>query len=64
MKERTIAGLDAARARGKKGGRPSGLSKETPAKAHSAEIKYEEGKLSVSEICDQLSISRATFINT
>jgi DNA invertase Pin-like site-specific DNA recombinase len=57
----TIAGLDAARARGKKGGRPSGLSKEAQAKAHSAELIYKEGKLSVSEICNQLSICRATF---
>ncbi|KTD70377.1 MULTISPECIES: recombinase family protein [Legionella] len=61
IKERTIAGLDAARARGKKGGRPSGLSKEAQAKAHSAELIYKEGQLSVSEICEQLSISRATF---
>ncbi|CAM4421871.1 MAG: hypothetical protein LEGION0403_FIIPPAGN_02716 [Legionella sp.] len=27
IKERTVAGLEAARARGKKGGRPKGLSK-------------------------------------
>ncbi|MBN9231998.1 MAG: recombinase family protein, partial [Legionella sp.] len=61
IRERTIAGLDAARARGKKGGRPQGLSKKALGIAHSAELLYKEGILSVSEICTQLSISRATF---
>lgn len=61
IKERTIAGLEAARARGKKGGRPSGMSKAAQGKAHSAELLYKEGKLSVSEICEQLNLSRATF---
>ncbi|MGL6028162.1 MAG: recombinase family protein, partial [Legionella sp.] len=61
IKERTIAGLEAARARGKKGGRPSGLSKSAQGKAHSAELLYKEGKLSVTEICAQLGLSKATF---
>ncbi len=61
IKERTIAGLEAARARGKKGGRPSGLSKSAQGKAHSAELLYKEGMLSVSEICSQLDLSKATF---
>lgn len=61
IKERTIAGLEAARARGKKGGRPEGLSKKAMATAHSAELLYKEGRLSVSEICEQLAITRATF---
>lgn len=61
IRERTIAGLDAARARGKKGGRPQGLSKKALGIAHFAELLYKEGVLSVSEICTQLSISRATF---
>ncbi|WP_133139514.1 recombinase family protein [Legionella genomosp. 1] len=61
IKERTIAGLEAARARGKKGGRPKGLSKKALATAHSAELLYKEGRLSVSEICEQLAITRATF---
>lgn len=61
IRERTIAGLEAARARGKKGGRPVGLSKMAQGKAHSAELLYKEGKLSVSVICSQLDLSRATF---
>ncbi|CAM4410120.1 MAG: hypothetical protein LEGION0403_FIIPPAGN_02675 [Legionella sp.] len=61
IKERTIAGLEAARARGKKGGRPKGLSKKALAIAHSAELLYKEGRLSVSEICEQLVITKATF---
>lgn len=61
IRERTLAGLEAARARGNKGGRPIGLSKIAQGKAHSAELLYKEGKLSVSEICSQLGISRATF---
>ncbi|WP_019218437.1 recombinase family protein [Legionella tunisiensis] len=61
IKERTIAGLDAARARGIKGGRPEGLSKKAQGIAHSAELLYKEGRLSVSEICEQLNISRGTL---
>lgn len=61
IRERTLAGLEAARARGKKGGRPSGLSKSAQGKAHSAELLYKEGKLSVIEICTQLGLSKATF---
>lgn len=61
IRERTLAGLEAARARGKKGGRPIGLSKSAQGKAHSAELLYKEGKLSVAEICSQLDLSKATF---
>ncbi|HAU0311385.1 TPA: recombinase family protein [Legionella pneumophila] len=61
IRERTLAGLEAARLRGKKGGRPAGLSKKAQALAHSAELLYKEGKLSVSEICAQLGLGRATF---
>lgn len=61
IKERTIAGLEAARSRGKFGGRPKGLSKKALATAHSAELLYKEGRLSVSEICEQLAITRATL---
>ena len=61
IRERTQAGLKAARARGRKGGRPPGLSKEAQQKAMAAEALYREGKLSVRQICDQLSISRPTL---
>jgi len=61
IRERTQAGLQAARARGRMGGRPSGLSKQTEATAMAAETLYREGKLSVQDICDQLDISRPTL---
>ncbi len=61
IRERTLAGLEAARLRGKKGGRPAGLSKSAQGKAHSSELLYKEGKLSVAEICMQLDLSKATF---
>jgi len=60
IRERTMAGLEAAKARGKKGGRPKGLSKEALAKAEHAKILYENGKKSVQEIAKGLGISRAT----
>lgn len=61
IRERTQAGLDAARARGRKGGRPSGLSKQAQTTAMAAETLYKEGKLSIREICDQLHISKPTL---
>lgn len=57
--ERTKAGLDAAKARGRKGGRPAGLSKTASEKANSVRILFESGK-NVDEIAKILSISRAT----
>ncbi len=60
IKERTIAGLEAARARGKKEG-VLRLSKATLGKAHSTELL---GKLSVSEICEQLITFKQRFIRT
>jgi DNA invertase Pin-like site-specific DNA recombinase len=63
IRERTIAGLSAARARGKTGGRPKGLSKEAQKTAMAAETLYKEGGLSTSEIMTMLSISRRTLYN-
>ena len=60
IRMRTIAGLKAARARGRIGGRPRGLSKQAQNKALAAETLYKEQKLSVSEICAQLGISKPT----
>jgi DNA invertase Pin-like site-specific DNA recombinase len=60
IRERTMAGLEAARARGRKGGRPSGLSKGGLAKATSAKILYQSGEKTVKEIAQGLGISRAT----
>jgi len=63
IRERTKAGLEAARARGRKGGRPEGLSKKAQHTAMLAESYYKEGKLSINEICEVLGISRRTLYN-
>ena len=59
--ERTQAGLRSARARGRVGGRPKGLTSDAELKAIAAEGLYREGKLSVVEIANNLSISKATL---
>lgn len=58
---RTKAGLEAARARGRKGGRPKGLSKKAQDKARLAESLYKEKQRSIKEICSHLSISKPTL---
>jgi DNA invertase Pin-like site-specific DNA recombinase len=63
IRERTNAGLAAARARGRKGGRPKGLSKKAQHTAIIAEKLYQERELTVKEICEQLSISKMTLYN-
>ncbi len=59
--ERTQAGLSAARARGRTGGRPKGLNETAQKKALAAEALYKKGDMSVNEIADNLSISKATL---
>lgn len=59
--ERTQAGLNAARARGRMGGRPKGISETAKKKAMAAEALYIKGDLSVDEIANNLSISKATL---
>lgn len=61
IRERTKAGLEAARARGRKGGRPKGLSKEAQDKAMIAETLYTKGEKTVTEICKHLNIARSTL---
>lgn len=56
-----MAGLQAARARGRVGGRPKGLSEKAKKTAVAAEALYKEGRLSIQEIADNLSISKATL---
>lgn len=63
IQERTKAGLNAARARGRLGGKPKGLSQQAEATACAAETLYKEGKLSVNQIIKQLGIAKATFYN-
>lgn len=60
IQERTKAGLESARARGRKGGRPKGLSKQAQVKAAAATSLYRQHK-PVSVICKTLDISRKTF---
>lgn len=58
ISERTKAGLESARARGRMGGKPKGLSQQAEATACAAETLYKEGKLSVNQISKQLSIAK------
>jgi DNA invertase Pin-like site-specific DNA recombinase len=58
IRERTQAGLSAARARGRKGGRPKKL---TLKKAGAALTLYNDRTTTIDEICHTLNISRATF---
>jgi DNA invertase Pin-like site-specific DNA recombinase len=59
IRERTRAGLAAARARGRRGGRPKKLG--TPTKVALAQALYDDKRHSVAEICTTLGISRATL---
>jgi DNA invertase Pin-like site-specific DNA recombinase len=58
IKERTNAGLEAARTRGKRGGRPKALS---PERIKLAKRLYADTSTSVAEICKMLGISRHTL---
>lgn len=60
IRERTQAGLKAARARGRKGGRPKALD---PAKRQLALKLYEEHQHPISEICRMMGISKPTLYN-
>jgi DNA invertase Pin-like site-specific DNA recombinase len=58
IRERTQAGLVAARSRGRKGGRPKALDL---AKRQLVVRLYDERRLSVAEICRMLGISKPTL---
>ncbi len=65
IRERTNAGLQAARARGRLGGRPKALN--NPKRVAMAQSLYNDKKNTIDEICKTLQISRATlyrYINT
>lgn len=59
IQERTKAGLNSARARGKLGGRPP-LSNQDP-RVITAKKMHEDKTLAINKICATLKISRATF---
>jgi len=59
IRERTNAGLRAARARGRLGGRPKKLA--DPKKLALAQRMYDEGGTDIATICQTLGISRATL---
>ena len=61
IRERTQAGLTAARARGGVGGRPKGLSPQAEATAMAAQTLYRERKLSVAAIAQKLHVSKSTL---
>ena len=60
VRERTLAGLAAARARGRMGGRPKRLD---PAKLALALRLHHEDKHTIKEICQMLGISKSTLYN-
>jgi DNA invertase Pin-like site-specific DNA recombinase len=60
IRERTQAGLSAARARGRQGGRPKMLDAE---KRQLARRLYHEREHSVAEICRLMGISKSTLYN-
>lgn len=59
IQERTRAGLNAARARGRKGGRPP-LNPNDP-RIISAKKLHQDKTLSINEVCSTLKFSRASF---
>jgi len=60
IRERTQAGLAAARVRGRMGGRPKRLD---PVKLALALRLHQEGKHTIKEICQMMGISKSTLYN-
>lgn len=58
VRTRTLAGLEAARARGRLGGRPTKMSDE---KVDAALSLLDHQKLSVDQVCGMLNIGRSTL---
>jgi DNA invertase Pin-like site-specific DNA recombinase len=55
--------LAAARARGRKGGRRQGMTKEAEKKAILAESYYKQGDMSVNKISSEIGVSKMTLYN-
>ena len=58
IRERTLAGLAAARARGRKGGRPP---KMTKAKVRQAAVLLADPEADVGAVCETLGVSKSTL---
>ena len=58
IRERTIAGLSSARARGRNGGRPYSM---TPAKLRLAQAAMTEHDTKVGDLCKELGVTRQTL---
>jgi DNA invertase Pin-like site-specific DNA recombinase len=61
IRERTNAGLSAARSRGRLGGRPKAKTLDSPKKVALAQSLYDNKYNTIEEICKTLHISRATL---
>jgi DNA invertase Pin-like site-specific DNA recombinase len=61
IRERTQAGLAAARARGRKGGRPRAMGLNGDRKVAMAVTLYNNHRNSIQDICRTLQVSRATL---
>jgi DNA invertase Pin-like site-specific DNA recombinase len=61
IRERTQAGLTAARARGRVGGRPRVGALNTLQKVKIAKALYQDKRNAVTDICRTLGVSRTTF---
>lgn len=60
VRERTLAGLEAARARGRKGGRPHALD---PKQRKAALVMMRNRDMSIAEISRHFGVSRSTLYN-
>src|SRR2546423_9576546 len=61
IQDRTKAGLNAARSRGRLGGRPKAKTLDSPKKIALAQSLYENRNNTIDEICKTLNVSRATL---
>ncbi|MDP9478951.1 MAG: recombinase family protein [Actinomycetota bacterium] len=58
IRERTFAGLQAARARGKNGGRPAKMNER---QVDQARAMLEDPKISLGEVCETFGVSKTTL---
>jgi DNA invertase Pin-like site-specific DNA recombinase len=58
IRERTLAGLSSARARGRHGGRPYTM---TPAKLRLAQVAMAKRETTVGDLCKELGVTRQTL---